>query len=144
MVGLDLICGVAADEMKDGEGTSRVGSKPLVGNADERTVKDEEMFAVEDASGNGLTRDGHVGEAEDGQCRGQTNQTPRPLIFTTLIFSPSSLFSRGHEQPFRRKSPPSPSKAVRPLSSATAPIPAAHEVKYSQRLFSCSPFLPFR
>jgi hypothetical protein len=92
MIGLDLICGVAADEMKDGEGTSRVGSKPLVGNADEFAVEDEEMFAVEDASGNGLARDGHVGEG-GGRAMPRRDEPTNlelalaPLIFTTLIFS---------------------------------------------------------
>jgi hypothetical protein len=70
MIGFDLVRGVAADEMKDGEGTSRVDGKPLVGHADKGTIEDEEMFAVEDASGNGLARDGHVRGAEVEKAEG--------------------------------------------------------------------------
>jgi hypothetical protein len=69
MIGFDLVCGVAADKMEDGEGTARVCREPFVGDSDEISVEDEEMLALEYADGDGLARD-HRGLAERGMPRG--------------------------------------------------------------------------
>jgi hypothetical protein len=61
MIGFDFIRGITTDEMKDGESTSGVCRKPILRDADELAVEDEEMFTVEDASGYGLACDGGHG-----------------------------------------------------------------------------------
>jgi hypothetical protein len=67
MIGFDLICGITADEMKDGESTAGVCRKPVLRDANELAVEDEEMFAVKDASGNRLAcDDGHRLGGESG------------------------------------------------------------------------------
>lgn len=76
MISFDLICGITADEMKDGESTSGVCRKPLLRDANELAVEDEEMFTVEDASGNGLARDDGHGSGKAlsdnaGECHTQ-------------------------------------------------------------------------
>jgi hypothetical protein len=57
MISFDLVCGITTDKMKDGESTSWVSSKPLLRDANEVAVEDEEMFTVEDASCDGLAGD---------------------------------------------------------------------------------------
>src|SRR6266852_4401886 len=87
MISFDLICGVTTDEMKDGEGTSGVRRKPVLRDADELAVEDEEMFTVEDASGNGLARDDGHGE----EALSDNAETVPPSVVNSPLLSPLFL-----------------------------------------------------
>ena len=84
VISFDLVCGITTDEMEDGESTSWVSRKPLLRDANEIAVENEEKFTVEDASGNGLSRGHGFGESACGQCRGCATRLVRPLL---LFFS---------------------------------------------------------
>jgi hypothetical protein len=127
MICFDLVCGITTDEMKDGESTSWVCGKPLVRDANEMAVEDEEMFAIENASCDGLSRGGGHGVGE-GRLRAMPGCATQfaNLSSSSSSFPFISLFlflSRGHVEPFLRRTSSSSPKAVILSSSTTTAIP---------------------